>query len=363
MGVTQRLGTIPLAIFTDASNNVGIGGSPSGSYKFEVTGTLRTTNAISIQQNQNATSTSTFSNNDTTNVSSRQYVDIIAGNRTLSLRALNADNTFISSNGGNIQIQPNNATAMTLLSSGNVGIGTSSPFAIADINTSINGSGSSALQLGVGGTRTGQFFASSTEVRLGSVTSVPLRFFANDAEAMRITSAGNVGIGMTGSTDVRFRVQGIGTSSSNFTALLNNSAGTNLFVVRDDGLIQTGTASGSPYNNTSGAAANVVVNSAGTLERSTSSLKYKKEVRDYDKGLAEVMQMRPVYYKGKSENDGDKQYAGLIAEEINELGLEEFVVYAEDGSPDALAYQNMVSLLVKAIQELEAKVSALENKS
>ena len=38
MGLTQKLGTIPLAILTDASNNVGIGGSPSGSYKLEVTG-------------------------------------------------------------------------------------------------------------------------------------------------------------------------------------------------------------------------------------------------------------------------------------------------------------------------------------
>jgi hypothetical protein len=41
MGITQRLGTIPLAIQTDASNNIGIGAAPSGSYKLEVTGTGR----------------------------------------------------------------------------------------------------------------------------------------------------------------------------------------------------------------------------------------------------------------------------------------------------------------------------------
>ena len=73
------------------------------------------------------------------------------------------------------------------------------------------------------------------------------------------------------------------------------------------------------------------------------------------------MQMRPVYYKGK--NDGDTQYAGLIAEEINDLGLVEFVQYAEDETPDALYYANMIALMTKAIQELNAKVSALENKS
>lgn len=48
MGLTQKLGTIPLAIFTDASNNIGIGGSPSGSYKFEVTGTGRFTGNVNI---------------------------------------------------------------------------------------------------------------------------------------------------------------------------------------------------------------------------------------------------------------------------------------------------------------------------
>ena len=161
---------------------------------------------------------------------------------------------------------------------------------------------------------------------------------------------------------VRARIQGVDSTSSNYALAVSNSVPYDLFLVRNDGLINTGTRSGSPYNNTSGAAANMVVNSQGTLERSTSSLKYKKEVRDYDKGLSEVIQMRPVYYKGIGESDGDKQYAGLIAEEINELGLTEFVVYAEDGSPDALAYQNMIALLTKAIQELSIEVNQLKAK-
>jgi len=123
------------------------------------------------------------------------------------------------------------------------------------------------------------------------------------------------------------------------------------------------------YNKTAGAAANVGVNAGdGVFFRSTSSIKYKRDVVDYDKGLQEVLQLRPVYYKGKSEFDGDTQFAGLIAEEIDELGLKEFVQYAEDGSPDALAYGHMVSLLTKAIQqqqtmiaELQAEVAALKN--
>lgn len=41
MGLTFRLGQLPTSLFTDASNNVGIGAAPSGSYKLEVTGTAK----------------------------------------------------------------------------------------------------------------------------------------------------------------------------------------------------------------------------------------------------------------------------------------------------------------------------------
>jgi hypothetical protein len=121
------------------------------------------------------------------------------------------------------------------------------------------------------------------------------------------------------------------------------------------------------WGTTTGSAANMYVDSNGTFFRSTSSLKYKKEVRDYDKGLNEVMQLQPKYYKGK--DDGDIQFAGLIAEDVHDLGLTEFVQYADDKTPDALAYPNMITLLTKAIQELKAdndslkaRIETLENK-
>ena len=64
-------------------------------------------------------------------------------------------------------------------------------------------------------------------------------------------------------------------------------------------------------------------------------------------------------YKGN--NDGDTVFGGLIAEEVHKAGLTEFVQYNEANEPDALAYGNMVSLCIKAIQELSAKVTTLEN--
>jgi hypothetical protein len=68
--------------------------------------------------------------------------------------------------------------------------------------------------------------------------------------------------------------------------------------------------------------------------------------------------LRPVTYKGN--NDGDTVFGGLIAEEVHDAGLTEFVQYNDAGEPDALAYGNMVSVCIKAIQELSAQVTALQ---
>jgi hypothetical protein len=108
---------------------------------------------------------------------------------------------------------------------------------------------------------------------------------------------------------------------------------------------------------TTSSAANMYMYTDGGIYRSTSSIKYKNNVQDYTKGLTDVLKLRPVTYEGKSEMDKGKTFAGLIAEEVHEIGLTEFVQYAEDGTPDALAYANMVALLVKAIQELNERLN------
>lgn len=195
----------------------------------------------------------------------------------------------------------------------------------------------------------------------GSVTAgtVPGRlvFNTSNAERMRIDSSGNL---LVGTTSANGRIAGQSSTATNgsYAFYLTNSATTTLFYVRGDGLVMTGSASSSPYNNTTASAANVYVDSSGFLLRSTSSIKYKTDVQDATHGLAEVMQLRPVTYKGKK--DGDKVFGGLIAEEVHEAGLTEFVQYADDETPDALAYGNMVSLLVKAIQEQQALITQLQ---
>jgi hypothetical protein len=161
-----------------------------------------------------------------------------------------------------------------------------------------------------------------------------IAFSEGGAEAMRIDSSGNLLVGSTTNpNNVKLFVGGELEISGGGTSYIYGA-----------------------YIVTTANAANVNVGSSGQLARSTSSLKYKTNVQDATHGLADVLKLRPVTYKGK--NDGDKIFGGLIAEEVDAIGLTEFVQYADDGSPDALAYGNMVSLLAKAIQELKATVDA-----
>lgn len=112
------------------------------------------------------------------------------------------------------------------------------------------------------------------------------------------------------------------------------------------------------YNNTTASAANMYVDSSGLVHRSTSSKKYKTNIKDYVDGLKKANLLRPVTYTQKNGNK--KTYAGFIAEEVHTSGLTEFVEYDKNNMPDALHYGQITALSIKAIQELSDKNDALE---
>ena len=295
--------------------------------------------------------------------------------------------------------------------SGNVGIGTASPTALltagslsdgtpatyggtikvaSETQTSINSVGGIELNVATG---------YSTKIQQISGGGANLTFCGRQSSAtwseyMRIDPSGRVGINTTTTSRAILNIDTDGSNNaSGYGLALTNTAGggatwtlqcgdqgvaNGSFTIRQTGIsgttrLKIGTDGyltvAGVYALTTGSAANVFVDSNGVLQRSTSSLKYKKNVQDATHGLADVLKLRPVTYEGKSEADEGKTFGGFIAEEIHEAGLTEFVQYADDGSPDALAYGNMVSLLAKAIQEqqalitaLTARITALENK-
>jgi len=179
-------------------------------------------------------------------------------------------------------------------------------------------------------------------------------------QAMTLDASGNLAIGVAATGTRRLELKSAGTSNTTFAAHFRDSADTLLFHVRSDGYFNTGQGTLSPYSNTTASAANMFVDSSGFVYRSTSSLKYKTDVKNSIHGLADVLKLRSVTYKSK--NGDDTVFGGLIAEEVHAAGLTEFVAYAPDKTPDSINYGNMVALLVSAIQELTARVQTLETR-
>lgn len=125
----------------------------------------------------------------------------------------------------------------------------------------------------------------------------------------------------------------------------------------------TGVTSLAVYNNTSGVSANMYVSSSGEFIRATSARRYKKDIADGVKGLTEVLKLQPKTYKSKNSRiDVDKTFYGFIAEEVEAIGLTEFVEYNEDAEVEGLHYGHMVSLLTKAIQEQQTIIDDLKSR-
>jgi len=237
----------------------------------------------------------------------------------------------------------NGSEQMRLDTSGNVGIGTTSTAQKLTVKTTDGGG--VAIQNAAG---TEWRWAVNADNSFACVNT-------GVAERMRIDSSGNLLVGTTSATNnSRLKVQGSSTSGSDYMVQFTDSAASNAFYIKNDRTV----FSDGVYNSTTASAANVFINSSAQLQRSTSSLRYKENVQDATHGLSEVLKLRSVTYNGK--NDGDKVFGGFIAEEVDTAGLNEFVVYDEDGKPDALHYGNMVALMAKAIQEQQAIIEQLK---
>jgi hypothetical protein len=209
-----------------------------------------------------------------------------------------------------------------------------------------------------------------------------IAFAEGGTEVMRIDSSGNVGIGTSSPAGYKLAVE-----SNNSNLYLKQTTGDFGSIIGqrdDDGALTFSRRNGSTVTErariasdgkftlatetlyitnipTTSTAGNCLISSGegNKFYRSTSSLKYKRNVVDMQRGVQDVMQLRPVNFNGVSDFDGDKLFAGFIAEEVESLGFKEFVIYDDKGDPDGLQYANMVALLTKAIQEQQALITSL----
>ena len=338
----QYVGTVTSVSGTGTVNGITLTGTVTSSGSLTLGGTLSNVDLTSqvtgtLPVGNGGTGATTFTANG-----------VLYGNTTSAIGATAAGTTgqvLIGNTGAAPSWSALSSNAVTSISFGTTGLTPS---------TATQGAVTVAGTLAVGNGGTGATSLTSNYLIKGNGTSAVSSSIIQD-------NGTEVGVGAAPIGSFRFFVQGTGTTSATYAQVIRNSASTNLFFIQDDGKMFTGSAAASPYNNTTAAAANCVLGIvAGELLRSTSSIRYKTGVTDYSRGLADLNKLRPVFYKGK--NDGDKVYAGLIAEEVDAVGMTEFVTYDEENRPDALAYPNMVALLVRSLQDVSARLEALELK-
>jgi len=104
----------------------------------------------------------------------------------------------------------------------------------------------------------------------------------------------------------------------------------------------------------------------GDFYYSSSSKRYKEDIQPLEDDFDKILQVEPKTFIDKASGQGE---IGYIAEEFDGTGLENLVIYDEDGRPDGLKYE-LVSLYllelmkdqVQAMQELKIENKELKQR-
>ena len=256
------------------------------------------------------------------------------------------------------RIQRNGGTVspvMTILPTGNVGIGTTSPsnkFHVSDgsnSTTAIFENPSAATQyIGLKST--------AGTLYIGNVSN-NMYFETNNAERMRITSAGETLIGRTSSfgSSYRLQVQGsadtgiyIGSSASAYTSVLYmNSAGAGAASIFTNNILYVTANTNGVYLATNGIA--WIANSDERL---------KTDLTPIGNAINKVSSLRSVIGRYKTDEAGTKR-SFLIAQDVLEVLPEAVTTNPKTGNL-GVAYSDVIPLLVAAIKELKNELDALK---
>ncbi len=93
---------------------------------------------------------------------------------------------------------------------------------------------------------------------------------------------------------------------------------------------------------------------------------FKKDVYEIPDALSKVMELEGVYYKLNYSDsmavfNNDENQIGLIAQQVEKV-VPEVVKTMHDGTK-AIAYQNLVALLIEAVKEQQYQIEELKNNS
>lgn len=367
----------------DNGTNVGIG-TASPITKFHIAGT-------NVVQYIESTTTTNYAELQILNTTNYFQVGIEGVTPNTRMGGTIAYNAYLGTyNNYGMTFHTNNLNRLTITSAGYVGISTSSPTGLLQLNGSIANSGDSAtftikqsgtsynngIYIERSGERNGYFMYIG-----GGADALTFRrnYFGTQSDVMSLTRDGDIfllgTINSRGSTDnvtvqnyyrdgtYEFGVQKVAgrgtdlffTGDSNFNIVkrstYGSTGGTIYFRVASSGntLLGTETDNGERLY-VSGA-----IRATGTIT-ANSDISLKKNLLKIENALEKVEQINGYTYEFKA--DDSKRHAGVIAQEIQTV-LPEIVNKGNDGIL-GVEYGNISALLIEAIKEQQTQINELK---
>jgi hypothetical protein len=160
-------------------------------------------------------------------------------------------------------------------------------------------------------------------------------------ERMRIDSNGNLLVGTTSTQSPPQRL------TLNYTGVrwgVGPTDGSGNFIIKNDSGV------------------GVYVNNGGNSWLAYSDERLKKNIKPLELGLEQIKALKPARFDYKTDESENSSRVGFIAQEV--LPVLPHAVDAPEDSEQMLGVSatEMIPVLVKAIQELEARLAALESK-
>jgi len=314
----------------DASGNVGIGiTDPDQALEIGAGGKLKLSRA------DNSRSMLLYTNN----------ADCVIQSDTDPLHLQSANRMTFATNGS--------SERMRIDTSGNVGIGTSSPLSKMTIAQTAGNTALTFQQTNNGTTN----FLIGCQYNVGNAFEITPSTAAGgstfNSPALVVHSSGNVGIGTTNSNPVNI---------ANHRLVVELNSSTAGIAVGADGLVDSRQVM--TFYNDNGTIGTIVTSGSSTAYNTSSDYRLKENVEYTWNATTRLKQLKPARFNFIA--DADTIVDGFLAHEVSSIVPEAITGTKDevdsDGNPEyqGIDHGKLVPLLVKTIQELEARITELE---